>query len=100
MAYQIMTHGHSSNNGDIISSMGRIIRSDFIWREIIYITYESEAYNTEIALTSEVEKEKEITSEYDAQQTIISSIVQTQEIASSVQKTIALTVSIISQYTR
>lgn len=97
-AVNIVTRGFLSGNADVLAVAGRIIRSEFVWREIIYLTFTSDAINTEINLTSSVQKELELTSAIQTEIALTSSVTKEQNITSSVQKTIEIDATIISRY--
>ena len=90
MAVQFATRGRLSRDAHVVSACGRIIGGFFIWREIIYLIYSSEAYRTEIEFTSSIVSEIELISSIDSEITLTSSI----------QSTIEITATIISQYYR
>lgn len=98
MALELSTRGRLSQNADVVSSFGRLVRSEYIFREIIYITYTSDAYNTEIALSSTVTTNQLITSTITTTQELTSSITTDQIFSSSINQTIAIEASLISQY--
>ena len=100
MALELATRGRLSPNADIISAFGRIINDDYIWREIIYLIFTSEAFQTEVELTSSITQTQSLTSTVYQTCALTSSITSEVALVSSVAQTITMNATIISRYTR
>lgn len=97
LSVNLATRGYISGESGMIATAGRLHRQYFVWREIIYIIYDSQGYCTEQTLTSSICKEQSLTASICTEQSFTDVITTEQTLISSIQKTISLTAEVITR---